>query len=214
MNDIEEAFALIRLEAEQRELPMADQVRRYGDRRARRRAAVATLAAVVVGVVATISVLPLITSPKTLPPTRATDASPALSGGEMSKLIDQAREDVGIGSAVNAKQFAVSSGPLDTTVQNVAEAVPENSYTLAVTCRGAGKVTVTWSFGGRASGDHIEVGADGYLSQTGHLTCAPASVKNLPALMKDHRSGTLTVRIEPDSEALNHAAYAYVITTD
>lgn len=59
MNDIETAFARLRGEAERRNLPVAEQIRRNSDRRARR-TAVGALAAVVLGTVAAVGVLPLV----------------------------------------------------------------------------------------------------------------------------------------------------------
>ncbi|BCJ71715.1 hypothetical protein CS0771_12590 [Catellatospora sp. IY07-71] len=59
MSDIEDAFAQVADEAKRRELPMAAQLRTRSDRRARRRAAVGTLALVAVASAAAVGLLPL-----------------------------------------------------------------------------------------------------------------------------------------------------------
>lgn len=59
MSEIEDAFAQVAAEAKRKELPMAAQLRTRSDRRARRRAAVGTLALVAVASAAAVGLLPL-----------------------------------------------------------------------------------------------------------------------------------------------------------
>ncbi|GAA1609009.1 hypothetical protein ACFQY4_00420 [Catellatospora bangladeshensis] len=59
MSEIEDAFAQVNAEAQRKRLPPAEQLRTRGDRRARRRAAVGTLALVAVGAAAAVGLLPL-----------------------------------------------------------------------------------------------------------------------------------------------------------
>lgn len=78
MNDIETAFARIRGEAEQRSLPLAEGIRQHSDRRARR-TAVGAVAAVAIGTVAVIGLLPLVNRQAAPPVGPSIPPAPAVS---------------------------------------------------------------------------------------------------------------------------------------
>lgn len=175
-------------------------------RTVRRRKTTTTVVAAGVAAVAlaggTLGYAQLTTSPA------ATSASTTQE--DLSQLADQARRAVASGGdrAIGAAPggFASGSGPLSGVVQNVDEGedgrgVADGRRTLSYACRGAGKATLIWSVGDQ--------------SRTVVMACeqpGPMTVFKIDGTIAVEGSGIMKVRVEPDAEAVDRAAYAYSIT--
>ncbi|HEX6872770.1 MAG TPA: hypothetical protein VF163_16865 [Micromonosporaceae bacterium] len=147
------------------------------------------------------------------------DPAPAGSIGEPSTsaherlmgLAEQARRSVDGGSrlpASPAEESSAGHGPLDSVVQIVDEAMasggaPAADYRLWYSCRGSGSAILTWTIGSRTASVTMICRDAGAAAPT-----RPDGVVTLTG------AGIMTVRIEPDPDALHQAAYAFRIARD
>lgn len=139
---------------------------------------------------------------------------------DLDRLADQARHALRLDDIATAPSFfAAGSAPMATTSQNLEQdqegryvfqdvdqgdggkGVSPARYQLAYACRGSGSAKLTWSIGAT--------------TRTATLTCGssnPATPLKADGTLILTSAGVMTVRIEPDGEAFNRAAYAYLIT--
>lgn len=139
-------------------------------------------------------------------PTQLNPAEPSSAPGqdELIRLADQAHDSVrAAGPSASANILTGGWGPLNNDIQDEdGRGVPMAHYTLGYACRGVGQAKITWSIG--------------KTTRTATMACgdpSPATSRKPDGTLTATGSGVMTIRIDPNIRAINHAAYAYSVAT-